>query len=77
MRNERCADGAKRELTVGEVARRSGVAVSALHFYETKGLIKSWRKRGTSGGMQGRAAAGCLIQSGAENGIPLLAIRRR
>lgn len=30
-------------LTVGEVARRSGVAVSTLHFYELKGLITSWR----------------------------------
>ncbi|STQ08163.1 MerR family transcriptional regulator [Enterobacter cloacae] len=28
-------------LTPGEVAKRSGVAVSALHFYESKGLIKS------------------------------------
>lgn len=35
-----------RELTVGEVAQRSGVAVSALHFYETKGLIQSGRNRG-------------------------------
>lgn len=33
-------------LTVGQVAERSGVAVSALHFYETKGLIKSWRNAG-------------------------------
>lgn len=33
-------------LTVGEVAERSGVAVSALHFYETKGLIQSWRSSG-------------------------------
>lgn len=32
-----------RPLTVGEVARRSGVAVSALHFYESKGLIRSVR----------------------------------
>jgi MerR family transcriptional regulator, redox-sensitive transcriptional activator SoxR len=32
-----------KELSVGEVARRSGVAVSALHFYESKGLILSWR----------------------------------
>lgn len=32
-----------RELTVGEVARRSGVAVSAIHFYEAKGLLGSWR----------------------------------
>ena len=34
------------ELTVGEVAERCGVAVSAIHFYETKGLITSWRNRG-------------------------------
>ena len=34
------------ELTVGELAARSGVAVSAIHFYETKGLIKSWRTPG-------------------------------
>jgi len=33
-------------LTVGEVAKRSGVAVSALHFYESKGLIKSSRSQG-------------------------------
>lgn len=37
-------------LTVGEVARRSGVAVSTLHFYETKGLIAASR----SGGNQRR-----------------------
>ncbi|RJG44192.1 MULTISPECIES: redox-sensitive transcriptional activator SoxR [unclassified Mesorhizobium] len=35
-----------RELSVGEVAHRSGIAVSALHFYETKGLIKSHRTGG-------------------------------
>lgn len=33
-------------LTPGEVARRSGVAVSALHFYESKGLIFSTRNSG-------------------------------
>ncbi len=33
-------------LTVGEVAARSGVAVSTIHFYESKGLIKSWRNEG-------------------------------
>ncbi len=33
-------------LTVGEVAERSGLAVSALHFYEAKGLIFSIRTRG-------------------------------
>ena len=34
------------ELTVGEVASRCGVAVSAIHFYEAKGLISSWRNSG-------------------------------
>jgi MerR family redox-sensitive transcriptional activator SoxR len=33
-------------LTVGEVAERSGVAVSTLHFYEAKGLIQSLRSAG-------------------------------
>ncbi len=33
-------------LTPGEVAKRSGVAVSALHFYESKGLITSIRNSG-------------------------------
>jgi MerR family transcriptional regulator, redox-sensitive transcriptional activator SoxR len=34
------------ELTVGQVAARSGVAVSALCFYEKKGLIRSRRTAG-------------------------------
>ena len=34
------------ELTVGELSVRSGVAVSALHFYEKKGLISSRRTSG-------------------------------
>lgn len=33
-------------MTVGELAERSGVAVSALHFYESKGLIHSVRSGG-------------------------------
>ncbi len=33
-------------LAVGDVARRSGVAVSALHFYERQGLIRSVRSAG-------------------------------
>ena len=33
-------------LTVGDVAERSGVAISALHFYESQGLIRSWRNQG-------------------------------
>jgi MerR family redox-sensitive transcriptional activator SoxR len=34
------------ELTVGQLSARSGVAVTALHFYESKGLIKSRRTPG-------------------------------
>lgn len=34
------------ELTVGELARRAGVPVSTLHFYEAKGLISSRRTAG-------------------------------
>ncbi|WP_060512743.1 redox-sensitive transcriptional activator SoxR [Pseudomonas sp. NBRC 111124] len=33
-------------LSVGQLAARSGVAVTALHFYETKGLIQSTRNTG-------------------------------
>ncbi|MBQ1079961.1 MULTISPECIES: redox-sensitive transcriptional activator SoxR [unclassified Nocardiopsis] len=35
-----------KELTVGQVAERAGVAVSALHFYERQGLIHSRRTTG-------------------------------
>ncbi len=31
------------DLSVGEMARRAGVAVSTLHYYEAEGLIESWR----------------------------------
>ena len=34
------------EMSVGQVAERAGVTVSALHFYEQKGLICSWRNTG-------------------------------
>ncbi len=64
-----------RELTVGELAARSGVAVSTLHFYEAKGLIKSWRNRGN----QRRYAREVLrrvaiIKVAQRTGIPLAAI---
>lgn len=36
----------QRELSVGEVATRSGLAISAIHFYEAKGLIRSRRNAG-------------------------------
>ncbi len=36
----------RHDLTPGELSRRSGVAVSALHFYEREGLIDSGRTSG-------------------------------
>lgn len=33
-------------LTIGELARRTGVAVSALRYYEERGLIRSLRSEG-------------------------------
>jgi MerR family transcriptional regulator, redox-sensitive transcriptional activator SoxR len=36
----------ERELSVGQVALRSGLAVSAIHFYEAQGLIRSTRTAG-------------------------------
>jgi MerR family redox-sensitive transcriptional activator SoxR len=43
-----------RVLTIGEVVRRSGVAASALRFYEERGLIESIRS-GTAHRRYGRA----------------------
>ncbi|SDJ91769.1 redox-sensitive transcriptional activator SoxR [Microbulbifer yueqingensis] len=68
--------GTKSELGVGEVARRSGVAVSTLHFYESKGLIRSWR----SAGNQRRYARDVLrrigiIRVAQRAGVPLTKIR--
>ncbi|WP_427916984.1 MerR family DNA-binding transcriptional regulator, partial [Stenotrophomonas maltophilia] len=39
-------DALHKELTVGQLSARSGVAVTALHFSESKGLIKSNRNAG-------------------------------
>lgn len=44
MEDDDAARGAG--LSVGDMARRSGVAVSTLHFYEVKGLIRSSRTQG-------------------------------
>ncbi|QFU15894.1 redox-sensitive transcriptional activator SoxR [Microvirga thermotolerans] len=66
----------KRELTVGEVAARSGVAVSTLHFYEAKGLIRSARNRGNqrrySRDVLRRVA---IIKVAQRTGIPLAEIK--
>ncbi|MGQ7957032.1 redox-sensitive transcriptional activator SoxR [Pseudomonas sp. SP16.1] len=41
-----CHSRIERPLSVGQVAERSGVPVSTLHFYEAKGLIHSQRNAG-------------------------------
>jgi MerR family transcriptional regulator, redox-sensitive transcriptional activator SoxR len=66
-----------RWLSVGEVAERSGVAVSTLHFYETKGLIRSSRSRGN----QRRYARDILrriaiVRVAQQAGIPLATIHQ-
>jgi MerR family transcriptional regulator, redox-sensitive transcriptional activator SoxR len=64
------------ELTIGEVAARSGVATSALRFYEAQGLITSRR---TSGNQRryDRAVLRriAVIQAGRASGVPLERIR--
>lgn len=37
---------AKDGLTIGEVAERTGLAVSAIRFYESEGLVTPWRNAG-------------------------------
>ena len=77
MNTESAHSGYRRELTVGEVAKRSGVAVSTLHFYESKGLIRSWR---TSGNQRRYAREVlrrvALIKVAQRTGISLVAIRK-
>lgn len=43
---EKCTKAASQRLSVGEIAKRSGIPVSTLHFYESKGLIRSERNAG-------------------------------
>jgi MerR family redox-sensitive transcriptional activator SoxR len=64
------------ELTPGELADRSGVAISALHFYEREGLIASRRTSGN----QRRYAREALrrvafIRMSQRLGIPLAKVR--
>jgi MerR family transcriptional regulator, redox-sensitive transcriptional activator SoxR len=63
------------ELTIGELAARSGVAPSALRFYETECLISSRRTAGNQRRYE-RATLRrvAFIQAGRTAGIPLEAI---
>lgn len=59
-------------LTVGDLAKRAGVAVSTLHFYEAEGLIRSTRTQANHRryprGMLRRVA---IIKVAQKAGIPL------
>ncbi|MCI4040142.1 MULTISPECIES: redox-sensitive transcriptional activator SoxR [unclassified Streptomyces] len=64
------------ELSVGQLSARSGAAVSALHFYESKGLITSTRTSGN----QRRYTRDALrrvafVRAAQRVGIPLATIR--
>ncbi|MFD9210475.1 redox-sensitive transcriptional activator SoxR [Streptomyces sioyaensis] len=64
------------ELSVGQLSARSGAAVSALHFYESKGLISSTRTAGN----QRRYSRDALrrvafVRAAQRVGIPLAVIR--
>jgi MerR family transcriptional regulator, redox-sensitive transcriptional activator SoxR len=64
------------ELTVGEVAARSGVAVSALHFYEAQGLISSRRTAGNQRRYQRQVLRRvAFIRASQGVGIPLRRIK--
>lgn len=64
------------QLTVGEVARRSGVAVSTLHFYEAEGLIHSWRNKGNQRRYPREVLRRvAVIKVAQRTGIPLSEIR--
>ncbi|WP_247841606.1 redox-sensitive transcriptional activator SoxR [Pseudomonas sp. MWU12-3103b] len=64
-------------MSVGEVSKRSGVAVSTLHYYETKGLLEPQRTAGNqrvySRGVLRRIA---IIRVALSAGIPLAEIKK-
>ena len=66
-----------RPLSAGEVAERSGVAVSTVHFYQAKGLLEGWRISGNqrrySRDVLRRVA---IIKVAQRLGLPLSMIKR-
>lgn len=75
--SDRRIDPDKQALSVGEVARRSGIRVSTVHYYDAEQLITSWRNPGNqrrfSRDVLRRIA---LIRIAQSAGIPLDAIRQ-
>src|SRR6187431_789351 len=64
------------ELTPGELSERSGVAVSALHFYEREGLIVSRRTAGNQRRYERETLRRvAFIRTSQRVGVPLADIR--
>lgn len=64
------------ELSVGAVAERTGLAVSAIHFYERRGLIRSLRTAGNQRRYDRSVLRRlALIQVAQELGIPLAEVQ--
>src|ERR1700679_4009661 len=64
------------DLTVGHVASRSGVSISALHFYEAEGLIHSTRTAGNQRRFPREALRRvAFIRASQAVGIPLRRIK--
>jgi MerR family redox-sensitive transcriptional activator SoxR len=67
---------ATKELTVGQLSARSGVAVSALHFYEAQGLIHARRTAGNQRRYQREMLRRvAFIRASQRVGIPLSGIK--
>lgn len=66
------------DLSVGELAKRSGVAVSTIHFYEAKGLIQGWRNAGNQRRYSRKTLRRvAFIKVAQRAGIPLAAIHQQ
>ena len=64
------------ELSVGQVAARCGVAISAIHYYEARGLIKSSRNPGNQRRYSRETLRRVAVVKAAQRlGIRLAAIR--
>ena len=64
------------ELSVGEIAARTGLAVSAIHFYEAPGFIRSWRNQANHRRYPREALRRLSIVKVAQRvGIPLASIK--
>jgi len=64
------------DLSVGDMARRAGVPVSTLHYYEAEGLIRSWRNAGNHRRFDRRELRRvAIIRAAQAVGVPLAEIR--